>query len=81
MILWTIFGFHNTLLVICGDGLWFAVMDLLMKDDQEVHKVYSAGVFDLFWSNNCELPEFRIGHSQIRVVMFMRLEVRRGIVP
>ena len=50
VILWTTSGVH-ALLVICGDGLWFAVVDLLIKDDQVVHKVYSAGVFDLLWSH------------------------------
>lgn len=50
VILWAVSGVQAPL-VICGDGLWSAVVDLLVKDDQVVHKVYSAGVFDLLWSH------------------------------
>lgn len=50
VILWTTNGVH-ALLAICGDGLWFDVVDLLMKDDSVVHNVYFVGVFDLLWSH------------------------------
>ena len=50
VILWAMSGVQAPL-VVCGGGLWPAVMYLLIKGDQVVHKVYSTDVFDLLWSH------------------------------
>lgn len=45
-VIWTASEIHAPL-VTCGEGLWSGVVAVLRKDGQVVHKVYSAGVFDL----------------------------------